>query len=129
IGDDFMNLGQGSPARVTLFHDRTANGQYDGTILKAFNHQLMNEKFEHSKYFTTIAPLGWEDCLALQPADLVAFESCKYAERTTKPRKSWTALLDLPQFGIHVKNFSKEALQEMRNDFEQHTITPTVCCP
>ncbi|MGB7075407.1 MAG: hypothetical protein WA578_19745, partial [Candidatus Sulfotelmatobacter sp.] len=104
-------------------------GRSDGTILKAFNHQLMNEKFEHSKYFTTIAPLGWEDCLALQPADLVAFESCKYAERTTKPRKSWTALLDLPQFGIHVKNFSKEALQEMRNDFEQHTITPTVCCP
>lgn len=118
IGDDFVSLGDGAPAKITLFHDRTANGKYDGTILKAFNRQIGDGKFEHSEYFTTIASLGWEDCIALQPADLVAFEAYKYAERTTQPRKSFTALLDLPQFGIHVKNFSKAALEAMRSDFE-----------
>jgi hypothetical protein len=80
---------------------------------------VLDKEFEYSQYFTTIAPLSWEDCIALQPADLVAFESCKYAERIAKPRKSWTALLDLPQFGIHVKNFSKEALQKMRDHMEE----------
>jgi hypothetical protein len=118
IGDDFLNLGGGKPAKLTLFHDRTAKVKYDETILRAFSQQIADNNFKYAQYFTTVAPLGWEDCIALQPADLVAFETGKYAEQKSKKRKSFEALLDLPQFGIHVKMFTKEILQEMRDHME-----------
>jgi len=118
IGDDFNEQGGGTPARVTLFHDRTPNGKYDGTMLRAFNHQIEDANFPHAHYFTTLAPLSWEDCIALQPADLVAFESGKYAERKIM-RKSFEAMLDLPQFGIHTKMFTKDILQMMRDHMEE----------
>jgi hypothetical protein len=126
IGDDFRDLGEGACAKVTLFHDRTANGQYDGTILRAFNDQIKDTHFPHAGFFTTISPLGWEDCVALQPADLVAFESCRYAAQKDHRRKSFEAMLDLPEFGVHIKMFTKEILQRMRRHLEEQQSAKTV---
>ncbi len=70
-----------------------------------------------------IASLAWKDCIALQPADLVAFEVFKEAERRAalraNPRKSFDALLDLSNFGIHTKTFTKDRLVEMRKRMEE----------
>jgi hypothetical protein len=122
IGEDFTRMGKGVPAKVTLFHDRTANGKYDPTILRAFTEQLLDRDFDYAQYFTTISPLAWQDCIALQPADLVAFEVLKDTQlrlEAKRRRKSYTALLDLEEFGIHTRSFTKEVLVMMREEMEQ----------
>jgi hypothetical protein len=122
IGEDFTRMGKDVPAKLTLFHDRTANGKYDPTILRAFNEQILDKDFDYARYFTTIAPLAWQDCVALQPADLVAFEVLKDTQArldARKRRKSYTALLDLEEFGIHTRSFTKEVLVLMRQEMEQ----------
>jgi hypothetical protein len=65
--------------------------------------------------------LGWEDCIALQPADLVAFEWMKEAQARVADRdsrKSFDALTQMYSFGIHAKSFNKEILKEMRERME-----------
>jgi hypothetical protein len=118
VGKDLYDLGKGSPAKVTLFHDRTGgDGKHDPTILRAFNTQMNGAGFRYKDYFTTIAPLAWEDCVPLQPADLVAFEYLKKVEaemEARKHRKSFQALIDMEAFGIHLKTFNKEILTNMR---------------
>jgi hypothetical protein len=108
--------------KLTLFHDRTAgNGKYDPTILEAFNHRMNDKHFPHRSIFTSITAFGWEDCVALQPADLVAFEYFKQAEAQAdarKSRKSFDALLNLPDFGIHQRVFSKTAMLKLRDVLE-----------
>jgi hypothetical protein len=116
IADDFRKMPTSKQRAVTMFHDRTAfDGKYDATILNAFNAQL--SRWSASSYFTTIAPLRWEHCLPLQPADLVAFEVFKEAQARKESRdhrKSFKALLSLPTFGIHVKSLNKAVILEFR---------------
>jgi hypothetical protein len=116
IADDFRKMPTSKQGAVTMFHDRTAfDGKYDATILKAFNAQL--SRWSASSYFTTIAPLGWEHCVPLQPADLVAFEVFKEAQARKESRdcrKSFKTLLSLPTFGIHVKHLDKAVILGFR---------------
>jgi hypothetical protein len=122
IGEDFEKFRQGVPVNITLFHDQTAgNGKYDPAILRSFNRQVNDPKFKYGNLFTTIAPQRWQHCIALQPADLVAFESFKEAERRLegrKRRKSLDELIRMDTFGIHSKRFQKEALHKLRNYLE-----------
>ena len=110
----------GRTPRITLFHDRTAaDGRYDPTILKAFNRQISKPDFPYRDYFTTIAPLRWDQCIALQPADLVAFECFKQAQAKLdgrEPRRSFKALLNMENFGIHSKTFPKSGLLKLRKE-------------
>ena len=71
IGKGIMELPQG---KITLFHERCA---YDGVLLDSFNTLINDPTFISRKCFTTIAPMGWEDCVPLQPADLIAYENFK----------------------------------------------------
>ena len=98
-------------SRITLFHDRT---DYDGTILEAFNKIVKDPNFPYRNNFTTIAPLAARDCIALQPADLVAYEVLKRA--IGKRRKSFDALLNLESFGIRWKSLSLDVLQKIKAD-------------
>jgi hypothetical protein len=113
----------GAPVKVTLFHDRTGGeGEYDPTILRAFNQAINRPGFNGGHYFTTIAPLAWNDSLALQPADLVAFECFKMAEAklaARKTRKSFDALLDMATFGIHSMGFRKDLMIDWRQRLEE----------
>ncbi len=122
VGEDLYTSGNGQPARVTLFHDRTGgDGKYDPTILNGFNTLMNAPRFRYKDYFTTIRPLAWQDCVALQPADLVAFESFKEAEaklEARKRRKSFQALIEMDAFGIHIKSFNKKILQDLRVHME-----------
>jgi hypothetical protein len=124
IGDDFHNMAPTAPYKVTLFHDRTSG--YDATILRAFE-SVKNES-KHAEHFTTIAALGWDDCIALQPADLVAFEVFKEAqgkEAARQRRKSFSALLALDEFGIHTKAFTKDVLLQLRQKLEEDKAVGT----
>jgi hypothetical protein len=117
IGEDYFGMSKGRPVKITLFHDRTTSGKYDPTILRAFSKTVVTSSFPYKGYFTTIAALSWEDCIALQPADLVAFEIMKDAEareQARQERKSFKALLALEEFGIHSKTLSKTGMIEMR---------------
>jgi hypothetical protein len=123
IGDDHHKLAPGAEAKITLFHDRTSG--YDGLILNAFNRFILDDNFEHAHYFTTIAPLSWQHCIALQPADLVAFEIFKDAERRKKAReqrKAFRALLDMPSFGVHTVTLTKETMQAIRQQWEANKL-------
>lgn len=118
IVGDFRRMNPDRRARIRLFHDRTAsNGRYDATILRAFNQAINRNGFDGKDYFTTIAPLTWENSIALQPADLVAFECYKQAEarlEARKLRKSFDALLEMEAFGIHSMGFRRESMIDWR---------------
>jgi hypothetical protein len=111
--------------RLNLFHDRTANGKYDPVILRAFNQTIFGLRPDLKEYFTSITSMCGEDCIALQPADLVAFEAFKQAEgreEARKIRKSFQALIDLDEFGIHSTTFTKAGMIQLRRDMERQGL-------
>jgi hypothetical protein len=72
---------------------------------------------EHHTIFTTIAPFGWEDCVPLQPADLVAYENFKDAMRKVAPRdrrKALEVLVNLDSFGGRARFMGTDAIAEWR---------------
>ncbi len=120
IGDDFESHALDKPINIALVHDRTSG--HDATILRAFQRLVLDSAFPYRSYFTTISAWSWHHCIALQPADLVAFEVFKDAERrraARDPRKSFDALLNLESFGIHTKTVTKPLLLELRKRMEQ----------
>jgi hypothetical protein len=134
IGEDFDKLSEGKARlhgdKITLFHDRTgSDGKYDPVILQAFNSEMADRDFPHKNYFTSITSLGWEDCIALQPADLIAFEMFKEAEAkigARTRRRSFDALYNMEAFGIHKRSFRKEAMQNLRTYIEEREGGPSV---
>lgn len=123
IADDFKKQPRGGPVRITLFHDWTGgNGKYNPVILRSFTQQINDPAFEERDYFTTIAPSQWRHSVALQPADLVAFECFKEATARIEARKSrlsYTALIDMHAFGIHSKSFNPKSIRALRARMEQ----------
>jgi hypothetical protein len=128
IGLDLENGSEGKQYTITLFHDRTGgNGRYDSTILDAFNRQKNEKNLPYKDCFTTIAPLEWERCMALQPADLVAFECMKQTEARldARPsRKSFKALIDMETFGIAHVSFEKRTLLRLREGLNRNGLLP-----
>jgi hypothetical protein len=61
--------------KVSVVHERS--NDFDHAALSAFNDMFASVRFPYVHYFTTIAPGGWEDFPALQPADLIAYEGFK----------------------------------------------------
>jgi len=124
IGEDFHQLGSSRHLKIKLFHDRTADGRYDSVISNSFAQAVSKPGFAYAPYFTTIEPVTWKECIALQPADLVAFEMFREAQQKTKgfnSRKSFGALLNMESFGIHTKSFvGKETMLKLRILGEEH---------
>lgn len=107
VVEDFYKL---NPARedwrVALFHDRTANGKYDPSLHRQFD--VTKHSASLGRFFTSITSMTWEECVLLQPADLVAFEVFREARRNSngqRSRKSFDALIDMESFGIHTRSF------------------------
>jgi hypothetical protein len=130
IGQEFEVFAQhGRPPKITLFHDRTASdGKYDPTILRSFNRQITKPDFPYRDYFTTIAPMQWQQCIALQPADLVAFECFKQAQAklaARQSRRSFMALLNMRNFGIYSKTFPKRGLLKLREEMVKAKVAIT----
>jgi len=116
IGNDVESRGAGyENTKIPLIHDRTTGN--DLTILGAFN-QLKDDKTFRSRHmFTTIAPMGWEDCIPLQAADMIAYESRKQIYRHNRGEDlggEIKALLDLPSFGGCAFYFRRDNLEELK---------------
>ena len=102
--------------RVAIIHSDAPG--YNGIIQDAFD-TMMNDP-EYSRYrkvFTTIAPLKWEDCIQLQPADMIAFEAFKLIDsdlHSTEPkiRRSLEALIG-SGVGVAVRYFNEASIAEM----------------
>jgi hypothetical protein len=109
------------PFKIALIHDRS---EYDGDMLTAFNQMKNDDTFEGRDHFTTIAPMGWEDCIPLQAADLVAYETFRDSGNlaTAKPRrKSMESLLEPNTlFGGHSLSFNRKAIEAMRTQLENN---------
>jgi hypothetical protein len=123
IASDFKKQSKGEPVKITLFHDLTGgNGKYNAAILRSFTQKINDQTFDERDYFTTIAPLQWQHSIALQPADLVAFECFKEATARLEPRKSRRAykeLIDMKAFGIHSMSFNPQSIRELRRKMEE----------
>jgi hypothetical protein len=122
IAEDFAKHGENQQdLKFTLFHDQA--GKYDSVILRQFMHTVASIGAPYESWFTTIAPLKWQDCVLLQPADLVAFEVFKEADQKIKgreSRKSFKALLEMDNFGIHTRSFvDKGTMLELRSSAEK----------
>jgi hypothetical protein len=109
------------PIQIALIHDRSS---YDAVLLRAFNQMLGDQGFRGREYFSSIAPLAWEECIPLQAADLLAYENMKDADRratgsTRQQRKSLAALLDLPSLGGRTRRFDASSLHKFRLSLER----------
>jgi hypothetical protein len=122
-----LQIGEGMSAdlpteKITLFHDRC---NYDGVLFSAFNSLIKDPTFEYRNCFTTIAPMGWEDCIPLQPADLIAYENFKGGYRqlpgVQKPkerRKILSALIPLDSFVPHLKLVNRSNIASLKEIYE-----------
>ncbi len=97
--------------RIALIHDR---GSYDTVLLEAFSNLRNDETLMHRDRFTTIEPMGWEECIPLQPADLIAFCNFKTIERGHKKRKDFELILDLHSIGGRGVFLTRQAFVEIK---------------
>ncbi len=111
--------------RVALFHDHTKF--YDAWLNSAFFAMKDDPNFRQKQYFSTIAPMIWQDCIPLQCADMIAFETRKQVilHAQGSPRNGeMKKLLDLPSFGGHGMYFRRDNLEELKTILGQinHTL-------
>lgn len=107
-------LKQVKELRYVLFHERCS---YDDAYLAGFNRMMADPTFRGKHLFSTIAPMGWEDCIPLQPADMLAYEVFKDALRKfnhKNRRPSLNYLLQSQQFGGRAKQMNAENIKEWR---------------
>ena len=106
---------------ITLFFERC---NYNKAIRDAFDSMIEDPTFAYKNCFTTIAPQGWEKCIPLQPADLVAYENFKEGYRELPPRPGerqrdqrliFTHLISIESFVPHLKKMTRENIRELRD--------------
>ncbi len=111
--------GPNLPVKFALFHDRNDHGT---DMLAAFNHVMDEDPtFDKQRYFSSLTATGWESCVPLQAADLIAYEMFKGIDNMNagrKPRKSLQNLRKSPNLGGHSKLFSRANLEKMRDGVE-----------
>jgi hypothetical protein len=61
-------------ATIGIIHER---GTYDAVLLDAYKFLVNDPSFRDRFRFLSFAPMGWEKCVPLQVADLVAYENLK----------------------------------------------------
>jgi hypothetical protein len=112
--------GPGKKLSIALFHDRSSEGAH---IAGAVNQMLVDPTFEGKAYFSSVTSMGWENCIPLQVADFLAYETFKDSllVRDGKPRrKSLEALLGgSSKFGGRSKMFDVAALEILREAMQK----------
>lgn len=108
-------------SKITLFHERCP---YDGIFLQSFNRMMDDPTFAYRQYFTMIAPIGWEDCIPLQPADLMAYENFKEGlrqlpdEKPRDRRKILTEIITLGSVGAHLKQIDRPTILKLKGIYD-----------
>ena len=104
--------------RIALIHDRS---DYDTVLLEAFNHLRRDETLINHERLATIAPMGWEECIPLQPADMIAYSNFRTVERGHKKRKDFELILDLDSIGGRGVFLTRQAFREIREKLDDES--------
>jgi hypothetical protein len=97
--------------QVAIIYDR---GPFGGAAQAALSSIKADPKI--NGYFTTAAPMDWQQRVALQPADLIAFEGYKLVNSANRERKDWRKSLQKiigSGLFVRVREISKEALDQI----------------
>jgi hypothetical protein len=100
--------------QIAFFYERNP---YGGTLTNTFNSAKDDPTFAEREFFKTIAPVGWEDCTAIQPADLMAYDVMKNAKQQMagKPqRKTIEFLLSTGTFSGRAMSFKPNVFAKLR---------------
>lgn len=106
--------------RVTVYYERS---RQLGPIANAAFNDFMEDKTckSLSKYFVSATPVGWEDCIPLQPADFLAYEGMKRVNGSLNGndaiRNSLQGLIgrDVP---FQIAHFTDDNFQDMMRMIE-----------
>jgi hypothetical protein len=124
----FMDGGQNSRERIALFNDRC---DYDSVLVQTHKMMLERTDFLEKEHFLSIAALGWKDRVALQPADLIAYENMKETERhladhvAKRPivRRSLQEILALDTFAGRLEQLDRNTLRELKKYIDEDPQT------
>lgn len=117
----YVPVAYGVGTEIILIHDRCP---YDGVLLSAFNH-FLKKRPEFASLFRSIAPMGWQNCVPLQPADFVAYEAMKETHRTRPGlryrdrRLSLKAFLDIDTVGADCMEIPTAKVLEWKEQVEE----------
>ena len=130
IGETTLSLKGYKRDWVRLHHERC---KYDSSLLEWFNALLKDKKFKFGKRFTSITPEGWEHCVLLQPADLIAYENFKegmrYHVKESKEAKrgrmrlSLEALINLDSISGRARAYTREMIQDLKKKLDKDPET------
>jgi hypothetical protein len=112
-----------SGCQVAIIHD-WAN-EYNAVISDAFTSLRDNPQWVHRNLFISCVPMKWQDRIALQSADMIAFDTFKLLDgtihSTPKMRRSLQALLD-GQIPIVARYIGEPALLRLRQLRSESTV-------
>jgi len=83
-------------------------------MTRFFNHMKNDETLVSHERFTTITSMGWEDCVPLQAADLLAYGNFRTVAGGHKMRKDFRLIVNLDSFGGRGAFLKREAFREIR---------------
>jgi len=121
---DDKNVNNAEELHLTLIHDGC---DWDEEMLTRFKSLKEDPYFAYGRYLTTLAPLGWKDCILLQPADLMAYENMKDAERrldSRKTRYTFQKICENESTGILNRTIGPEMLQSLGEEFMRSLWLP-----
>ena len=104
-----------------LIHERC---EFDSVLLGAFNHYL-SARPKAKTLFTSITPMGWEQCIPLQPSDFLAYEAMKETHRHRPGqkqrgrRKSLSAFLGLESVGAVCDEIPRKEILKWKDQVEE----------
>lgn len=99
---------------VSFIHDRC---RFDTQVLKAFNDFISDDAVKNRDQFLTIAPMSWEHCILLQPADLLAYESFREVKAgKQKLRKPLELLVAAKGFSGSGRTFQRQTLSLIQQE-------------
>jgi len=79
---------------------------------------VVSQSLRFGNRYVSFTPQRWENCIALQPADFMAFETRKFAEFKDARRKTVARIYGSLDFGGRIVYYDREELEQYRKQFE-----------
>jgi len=119
IAQETLSANKGS--LINVFHDTC---DYNAALREAYDEMIEGEESPIREYrhrFISMTPMIWRHCIALQPADLIAYENGKEFDRQfhatpkrEKVRKSLGAIMASGRVGGSSARFSPLGMQQVK---------------
>ncbi len=113
---------------ISLDHDQS---EYDAPLKEHFDYLINNNEFRFGRRFVSLTSLTSKDRIALQAADMIAYENFKEgmryhypAEAAKKRRKSLEILVDLASVSGRASGFGIDAIRALKKSVD--ALSPEV---